>query len=70
MVGIVGANGAGKTTLFKMITGVDEPDAGKVVVGETVKLMYVDQDRGSSTIQDRLRGTQRRGGGDLLARAR
>ena len=47
VVGIVGANGAGKTTLFKMITGVDEPDAGKVVVGETVKLMYVDQDRGS-----------------------
>ena len=47
VVGIVGANGAGKTTLFKMITGVDKPDAGEVVVGETVKLMYVDQDRGS-----------------------
>jgi ATPase subunit of ABC transporter with duplicated ATPase domains len=47
VVGIVGANGAGKTTLFKMITGVDEPDAGNVVVGETVKLMYVDQSRDS-----------------------
>jgi len=47
VVGIVGANGAGKTTLFKMITGVDAPDAGTVTVGETVKLMYVDQDRGS-----------------------
>jgi ATP-binding cassette ChvD family protein len=47
VVGIVGANGAGKTTLFKMITGVDTPDAGTVTVGETVKLMYVDQDRGS-----------------------
>jgi len=48
VVGIVGANGAGKTTLFKMITGIDKPDAGTVVVGETVKLMYVDQDRGAS----------------------
>jgi sulfate-transporting ATPase len=47
VVGIVGANGAGKTTLFKMITGADAPDAGTVTVGETVKLMYVDQDRGS-----------------------
>jgi ATPase subunit of ABC transporter with duplicated ATPase domains len=47
VVGIVGANGAGKTTLFKMITGVDEPDKGSVVVGETVKLMYVDQSRDS-----------------------
>ena len=47
VVGIVGANGAGKTTLFKLITGVDTPDAGTVTVGETVKLMYVDQDRGS-----------------------
>ena len=44
----MGANGAGKTTLFKMITGIDKPDAGTVVVGETVKLMYVDQDRGAS----------------------
>ena len=47
VVGIVGANGAGKTTLFKMITGIDEPDKGEVVVGETVKLMYVDQSRDS-----------------------
>ena len=47
VVGIVGANGAGKTTLVKMTTGVDTPDAGTVTVGETVKLMYVDQDRGS-----------------------
>lgn len=34
--------------MFKMITGIDKPDAGTVVVGETVKLMYVDQDRGAS----------------------
>jgi len=45
IVGIVGPNGAGKTTLFKMITGQLEPDAGKIVVGETVKLSYVDQHR-------------------------
>ncbi len=45
IVSIVGPNGAGKTTLFKMITGQLEPDAGKIVVGETVKLSYVDQHR-------------------------
>lgn len=43
----MGANGAGKTTLFKIIRGIDAPDAGSVTVGETVKLMYVDQDRDS-----------------------
>jgi len=60
VVGIVGANGAGKTTLFRMITGVDTPDAGSVVVGETVKLMYVDQDRGdlddTKTVYESLSG--------------
>ena len=45
VVGIIGPNGAGKTTLFRMITGQEEPTAGKVVVGETVKLGYVDQMR-------------------------
>ncbi|XPV74768.1 MAG: energy-dependent translational throttle protein EttA [Desulfovibrio sp.] len=47
IVGIVGPNGAGKSTLFKMISGQEEPDAGKIIVGDTVKLAYVDQDRGS-----------------------
>jgi ATP-binding cassette ChvD family protein len=47
IVGIIGPNGAGKTTLFKMITGVEQPDAGKLVVGESVKLGYVDQSRDS-----------------------
>ncbi len=45
IVGITGPNGAGKTTLFKMITGQEEPDSGKITVGETVKLTYVDQIR-------------------------
>ena len=45
IVGIIGPNGAGKTTLFKMIVGKEKPDAGKLVVGETVVPSYVDQDR-------------------------
>jgi ATP-binding cassette ChvD family protein len=45
IVGIVGPNGAGKTTLFKMITGQEQPDAGSIRTGETVKLCYVDQER-------------------------
>ncbi len=44
IVGIIGPNGAGKTTLFKMITGVEKPDAGTFAVGETVKFAYVDQE--------------------------
>ena len=47
IVGIIGPNGAGKSTLFKMITGVEDPDGGKLIVGETVKLGYVDQSRDS-----------------------
>ncbi|HET7296844.1 MAG TPA: energy-dependent translational throttle protein EttA, partial [Gemmatimonadales bacterium] len=45
IVGVIGANGAGKTTLFRMITGQEEPDAGKIELGETVELAYVDQSR-------------------------
>ena len=47
IVGVIGPNGAGKTTLFKMITGMEHPDAGRLTVGETVKLGYVDQSRDS-----------------------
>ncbi len=45
IVGIIGPNGAGKTTLFKMITGKEKPDSGTFVVGDSVKLGYVDQSR-------------------------
>lgn len=45
IVGIVGANGAGKTTLFRMITGGEKADSGAIVLGDTVKLGYVDQSR-------------------------
>ncbi len=45
IVGIIGANGAGKTTLFRMITGEEKPDSGKLILGETVHLSYVDQSR-------------------------
>src|SRR6266699_3953008 len=46
IVGVIGPNGVGKTTLFKMIIGEEQPDAGTIRVGETVKIAYVDQSRG------------------------
>ena len=45
IVGVIGPNGVGKTTLFKTIVGLEQPDAGSVEVGDTVKLSYVDQNR-------------------------
>ena len=45
IVGVIGPNGAGKTTLFRMITGQEKPDGGKIAVGDSVKLGYVDQSR-------------------------
>ena len=47
IVGVIGPNGAGKTTLFRMITGQEKPDKGTIVIGESVKLGYVDQSRDS-----------------------
>ena len=45
IVGVIGPNGAGKSTLFRMLTGQEQPDAGTVEYGDTVKLSYVDQSR-------------------------
>ena len=45
IMGVIGPNGAGKSTLIKMIVGAEEPDEGTIVVGDTVKLAYVDQSR-------------------------
>ena len=71
IVGIVGTNGAGKTTLFKMIVeaagqnGGEKPDSGTIKVGQTVKLVYVDQMRSgldeNKTVYETLGG-----GGDLV----
>ncbi len=45
IMGVIGPNGAGKSTLIKMIVGAEQPDEGTIVVGDTVKLAYVDQSR-------------------------
>jgi ATP-binding cassette ChvD family protein len=45
IVGIIGANGAGKTTLFRMIVGQEQPDAGELELGETVRIAYAGQQR-------------------------
>jgi len=45
IVGIIGPNGAGKSTLFRMITGKEKADKGKIVIGPTVKMAHVDQSR-------------------------
>ncbi|HEX7108771.1 MAG TPA: energy-dependent translational throttle protein EttA [Aestuariivirga sp.] len=47
IVGIIGPNGAGKTTLFRMLTGQEKPDAGRIEIGDSVQLGYVDQSRDS-----------------------
>ena len=47
IVGIIGPNGAGKSTLFRMITGKEKADKGRIVIGPTVKMAHVDQSRDS-----------------------
>jgi sulfate-transporting ATPase len=47
IVGIIGPNGAGKSTLFRMIAGVEQPDSGEVVIGQTARVSLVDQSRDS-----------------------
>ena len=60
IVGVIGPNGAGKTTLFRMIVGQEQPDAGSLKVGSTVKVAYVDQSRdaleGSRTVFQEVSG--------------
>ena len=60
IVGIIGPNGAGKTTLFRMLTGGENPDAGEIRTGPTVKLAYVDQSRhaldGRKTVWEEISG--------------
>ncbi|MEO5345038.1 MAG: energy-dependent translational throttle protein EttA [Magnetococcus sp. YQC-9] len=45
ILGVIGGNGSGKTTFLRMLTGAEQPDAGQIRLGETVKLSYVDQSR-------------------------
>jgi sulfate-transporting ATPase len=65
IVGIIGPNGAGKSTLFRMIAGREQPDAGTISLGATVKLALVDQTRealdDSKTLHEEISG-----GNDLL----
>ena len=65
IVGIIGPNGAGKTTLFRMLTGQEEPDSGKVIIGESVQLGYVDQSR-DSLDPDKTVWQEITGGNDVL----
>ena len=62
VVGIVGPNGAGKTTLFRLITGEEQPDQGRLILGQTVKLAYVDQARSdldpAKTVWESISGGQ------------
>ena len=76
IVGVIGPNGAGKTTLFRLIMGLEKPDAGTFDVGETVKLAYVDQQHTSidpeKSIYEVISGGNeviRMGGKDINARA-
>ncbi|MBV9343482.1 MAG: energy-dependent translational throttle protein EttA [Gammaproteobacteria bacterium] len=65
IVGIIGPNGAGKTTLFRMLTGAEQPDAGTIRLGPTVRLAYVDQSR--QTLDDQKTVWQEISGGlDLI----
>lgn len=58
IVGVIGGNGAGKSTLFRMIMGVEQPDSGEIIIGDSVKLASVDQQRdsldGSKTVWEQI----------------
>ncbi|MDI9605124.1 MAG: energy-dependent translational throttle protein EttA [Bacteroidota bacterium] len=76
IVGVIGPNGAGKTTLFRLIQGMEQPDAGTFEVGETVVTAYVDQQHAAidpdKTVYQVVSGGSefvRVGGRDINARA-
>lgn len=76
IIGVIGPNGVGKTTLFRLIMGLDQPDSGTFVCGETVKLAYVDQQHkdidSERTVYQVISGgseLMRMGGRDINARA-
>ena len=76
IVGVIGPNGVGKTALFRLIMGLDKPDAGTFEMGETVKLAYVDQQHKDidpeKTVYEVISGgseLMRMGGRDINARA-
>ena len=76
IVGVIGPNGVGKTTLFRLIMGLEQPDAGLFEVGETVKIAYVDQQHkqihSSQSVYRVVSGgneTIRMGGKDVNVRA-
>ena len=75
IVGVIGPNGAGKTTLLRMIIGAEAPDAGRVRVGETVKIAYADQSRAldpAKTVFEEISGGEeliRIGGREMSTRA-
>jgi len=60
IVGIIGPNGAGKSTFFKLVTGQEKPDKGEIVIGQTVKMAFVDQSRdaldGSKNVWQEISG--------------
>ena len=62
IVGVIGPNGVGKTTVFRMIVGQEKPDGGRLTVGDTVRLGYVDQSRdtldGTKTVWEEISGGQ------------
>ncbi|MEN6559475.1 MAG: energy-dependent translational throttle protein EttA [Acidobacteriota bacterium] len=75
IVGVIGPNGAGKTTLLRMITGSEKPDAGRIRIGETVKVAYADQARAldpARTVWEEISGGEdilKAGGRELNTRA-